>query len=131
MADVTSTLSAIEAVWLLLAAAGVYYLVRLLIGAVGDLRWLERHRENGVRRRLAVAHVRHYWVYTAVMLGYLAIGVLAALAPPSPTQASSLRAVLFTAVLIGLEALMVLDAWLTRRMVQDITERDHGEEPKT
>lgn len=96
--------SPVEAAWTYLAAVGLYYVGwRLYRRALGDLRFLERNRRNGLRKQLAVLRVRHFGAYTLILAGYLLVGLLATLDVSAPLVG--------VAVLLGAEALMVLDAW--------------------
>lgn len=114
------TASPVEVLWTLTALGGLYYVGwRLLRRALGDLRHRERSGANGVLLRLAVARVRHFWTYAAILGGYAVIGALAALdaAPP----------VLVLAVLLGSEALMVLDAWQEDKTNRAVLRDGHGD----
>lgn len=100
----------IEWVWTVLALLGLSYQIRLLIRAIGDLRFREGSGENGALLGLALARVRHFWVYTAILAAYALVGVAAVL--------DGLPSGLGLIVFVGSEALMVLDAWQENRTVQ-------------
>jgi hypothetical protein len=119
VAQITATLSVVEALWTLFALVGLYYVGgRLLPRSLGDLKALGWRKERDPRRVLAVLRVRHHLAYALVFAGFAVIGVAAGLSEPGGVGGNEPRSFVLAAGLLGAQFLMVADAWWEERTIE-------------
>jgi hypothetical protein len=127
VAQITATLSVVEALWTLFALVGLYYVGwRLLRRSLGDLAALGWREERDPRRVLAVLRVRHHLAYALVFGGFALIGAAAGLSAPQGTGGDEPRSTILAAVLLAAQLLMVADAWWEERTIERLV---RGNEP--
>jgi hypothetical protein len=97
----------IELVWITVGVTGTYNMLMLFIAALGDRDFLKREGINGTRSIVAQSSVITLGAKVIVLVGYAAVGLVAASqAPVNPNRQYTTAGVVITvAFLVGTLAL--------------------------
>lgn len=107
----------VPVIWTAVALAGLTVQWRFLRASRQDMRWLRYSGRNGMLLLVACSHLRQARIRLGVILGYVAIGVLAIVIHTDPERmlAAAIFRTLAGLVLTCGEAVLILSTWLDLR----------------
>jgi len=119
----THTISVPELIWTLWCGAGLGYLIKLLVGAIKDWKWIIHNGANGIREYDAINSVLIFATMNITQLAFVIIGLIAMTQPPAIAGHVSSLTYVNAAVFVFASSVKTILAVIISTRKQNLIER--------